>query len=158
MKTLLKSGWNLLERGINNLSEITGMAGGLSVLAASLMAASAFWPHALLAQLSFFLFGAGPIVWTVSTTTLRQTVTPGERLGRVGALFLTANAGARPLGAALGAGIGAVATAMLPGGDERATTACLVVAAMGFVVQFVAVLLSALPGLRTLPARPATGP
>lgn len=121
-----------------------------SVVAGALMAASAFWPQPALAALSFFLFGAGPIVWTVSTTTLRQTVTHNERLGRVGALFLTANAGARPLGAALGALVG---TLLGGTGDARAITACLLIAAAGYVLQFVLIAASAMPRLRDLPAR-----
>lgn len=121
-----------------------------SVLAAVLMAASAIWPQAWLAALSFFLFGAGPIVWTVSTTTLRQTVTPNERLGRVGALFLTANAGARPLGAALGALIGTLLGGV---GDGAAITVCLMIAATGYGLQFVIVLGSSVRHLRTLPSR-----
>ena len=121
-----------------------------SVLAAALMVASAVWPLAWLAALSFFLFGAGPIVWTVSTTTLRQTVTHNERLGRVGALFLTANAGARPLGAALGALVG---TLLGGAGDGAAITACLMIAAAGYVLQFVIVLGSSVRHLRTLPSR-----
>ncbi len=59
-----------------------------------------------LAGLSFFLMGAGPIVWVVSTTTLRQTVTPNHLLGRVSAINSLAY-GARPVGAGLGAVIGA---------------------------------------------------
>jgi hypothetical protein len=35
------------------------------------------------AALSFFLFGVGPIVWTITSTTLRQSVTPHAMLGRV---------------------------------------------------------------------------
>ena len=60
-----------------------------------------------LAGTSFFLFGFGPIVWTITSTTLRQTVTPGAMLGRVSAMFLTVDMGARPLGAALGGVVGA---------------------------------------------------
>jgi hypothetical protein len=43
------------------------------------------------------------IIWTISTTTLRQALTPPAMMGRVNAIFLTANAGARPVGAAIGA-------------------------------------------------------
>ena len=56
---------------------------------------------------SFSLFGSGPILWTISQTTLRQTVTPDALLGRVSALFMTASAGSRPIGAAIGAAVGA---------------------------------------------------
>ncbi len=119
----------------------------VSVAAAGVMAASAFWPWPWLAALSYFLFGAGPIIWTVSTTTLRQTVTRNDRLGRVGALFLTANAGARPLGAAAGAIVGTLL------GADAAIMACLLISAAGFVLQALLVWASAIRRLQDLPAR-----
>jgi len=114
----------------------------LSVLAGGVMAATLVWPHAWLAALSFVLFGAGPLVWTVSTTTLRQTLVPTRVLGQVSAIFLTVNAGARPLGGALGALIGSV----------WGEAACLVLAAAGFAVQ--ALLISG-SAVRVLPGLPA---
>ena len=119
----------------------------VSVAAATLMAASSWWPWPALAAGSYFLFGVGPIIWTVSTTTLRQTVTRNDRLGRVGAIFLTANAGARPLGAAAGALIGTLLTA------DVAMTACLVVAALGFAAQAAVIINSAVRHLSNLPAQ-----
>ncbi len=113
----------------------------VSVLAASVMVATLAWPHPLLAGLSFVLFGAGPIVWTISSTTLRQTVTPGAMLGRVNAIFLAVNTGARPLGAALG---GAVGAAFGEG-------ACLWLALAGFCLQAAVIANSA---VRVLPALP----
>lgn len=128
----------------------------VSVAAALAMAATLPAPQAWLAALSFFLFGAGPIVWTVSSTTLRQTLTPGAMLGRVSSIFLTANAGARPLGAALGA---AIAFALA---DERhAIAACLWLSAAGFGLQALLVTRSPLMGLRSLHAlreRASAGP
>lgn len=119
----------------------------VSVAAASLMASSAWWPWPVLAGLSYFLFGLGPIIWTVSTTTLRQTVTRNDQLGRVGAIFLTANAGARPLGAAAGALIG---TLLAP---QAAMTACLVIAALGFALQAAVIIVSRVRDLSDLPAQ-----
>ena len=81
-------------------------------------------PGGALAGLSFFLIGAGPIVWVISTATLRQSVTPRALLGRVSAINITAY-GARPLGAAIGAVVGSVY------GAET----CLVIAALGFLLQ-----------------------
>jgi hypothetical protein len=118
----------------------------VSVAAAATMAATLVWPTPALAALSFFLFGAGPLVWTVSSTTLRQTVTPPAMLGRVGSIFLTVNAGARPLGAALGA---AVAAAV---GSEQAAAWCLLLALAGFVLQALVITGSAVRPLRQLPA------
>jgi hypothetical protein len=59
-----------------------------------------------LAALSYFLFGAGPIIWTITSTTLRQTVTPRAMIGRVTSINIVASTGARPLGAALGGVVG----------------------------------------------------
>ena len=84
-----------------------------------------------LAAASFFLMGAGPIIWVISTTTLRQTVTPPQLLGRVTALNIVAY-GARPVGAAIGAAVGGLYGA----------EACLVVAAFGFLVQAATILVS----------------
>ena len=113
----------------------------VSVLASGTMAATLVWPTPVLAVCSFFLFGFGPIVWTITSTTLRQTVTPREALGRVGAIFLTVNAGARPVGAALGGFIGA-------GWGEGA---CLVVAFTGFCVQAAVIVWSRVSSLQALP-------
>jgi predicted MFS family arabinose efflux permease len=94
--------------------------GPLSGLAAALVMVLTLWmPFPALAALSFFLMGAGPIVWVVSTTTLRQTVTPEELLGRVSAINSVAY-GARPLGA----------------------ETCFVVAAFGFLLQAAVIMLS----------------
>ncbi len=116
-----------------------------SVAAALVMVATLWWPSAWLAGASFFLFGAGPVLWVVSSTTLRQTVTPAAMLGRVSALFLTVNAGSRPLGAALGAGIAALL------GGNHGLRACIVVMAAGFVVQALIIVFSPLLQLRSLP-------
>jgi predicted MFS family arabinose efflux permease len=114
----------------------------MSVLAAAAMLASWWWPHAAWAALSFVLFGAGPLVWTVTTTTLRQTLVPQQVLGQVSAIFLTVNAGARPLGAALGALVGA----------QWGEAACIALAAVGFVVQAALITGSPVRVLRRLPA------
>lgn len=112
-----------------------------SVLAALTLLASLWWPQPLLAALSFFLFGVGPIVWTITSTTLRQHVTALGLLGRVGAIFLTVNAGARPVGALLGAWIGA----------SHGAAACLWLAAVGFVLQAAVITLSPVRRLQVLP-------
>jgi predicted MFS family arabinose efflux permease len=100
-------------------------------IAALAMVLTIFAPWGWLAGLSFFLMGAGPIVWVVSTTTLRQTVTPDHLLGRVSAINSLAY-GARPVGAGLGAVIGAFSGA----------EAWLIVAAAGFLAQAAVILLS----------------
>ena len=113
----------------------------VSVLAASTMASTLLLPSAWLAAAAFFLFGAGPIVWTITSTTLRQAITPGAMLGRVSAIFLTAGAGARPIGAALGGVVGA----------HWGEGACLWLALAGFVLQAVIITASAVRGLQVLP-------
>jgi predicted MFS family arabinose efflux permease len=83
------------------LGPITGF------VAAGIMALTTAVPTPLLAGLSFFLLGAGPILWVISTTTLRQSVTPPSLLGRVSAINIMAY-GARPLGAGIGALVGGI--------------------------------------------------
>jgi hypothetical protein len=69
------------------------------------MALTTIVPTPILAGLTFFLLGVGPILWVISTTTLRQSVTPPSLLGRVSAINIMSY-GARPLGSALGAIVG----------------------------------------------------
>lgn len=116
----------------------------VSVAAAAAMGLSLFLPGAALPALAFFLFGAGPILWTIGQTTLRQSVTPAPLLGRVSALMMMATAGARPIGAAVGGVIGAA----------QGVEACIVLAAAGFVVQALILLASRVPRLAALPEPP----
>jgi predicted MFS family arabinose efflux permease len=117
----------------------TGPISGLA--AALLMVLTIPVPSAALAGASFFLMGAGPILWVVSTTTLRQTVTPPALLGRVSAINSVAY-GARPLGAAIGALIGGLYGA----------EACFGGAAAGFLLQAAVILRSPVRRLRRQPA------
>ncbi len=110
-------------------------------LAAVAMVTTIWIPSPILSSASFFVLGVGPIVWVVSTTTLRQTVTPTELLGRVSAINSAAY-GARPIGAGLGALIGGVF------GAET----CLVFAAAVFALQAAIIALSPLRALRRPPA------
>src|SRR5205807_2486380 len=98
-------------------------------------------PLFALAALSFFLIGAGPVLWVISTTTLRQTVTPRDMLGRVSAIGIVAQ-GARPIGAAIGALVG----------GAYGPQVCLVVAALGFLIQALVILASPVPRLAHQPA------
>ena len=117
-----------------SLGPITGF------VAALVMTATIWTPSAILAGASFFLIGAGPIVWVISTATLRQTVTPPALLGRVSAINITGY-GARPLGALIGAVVG---------GAYGAET-CLVVATIGFLIQALVILSSPVRHLTTQP-------
>ncbi|MFT3777411.1 MAG: MFS transporter [Ottowia sp.] len=100
------------------------------MLAAAFLAATLIFPRAWLAGLSYFLLGSGPMVWTITTATLRQNMTPDAMLGRVSAVFLTVNAGARPVGAALGGLAGA----------RWGEPACLLLALTGFMLQALLIL------------------
>jgi len=110
---------------------VIGLGPVTGFVAALVMASTTFIPSALLAGLSFFLLGVGPILWVISTTTLRQSVTPPRLLGRVSAINIMSY-GARPLGALLGAVVG---------GLYGAET-CLYLAAAIFGAQALVILLS----------------
>jgi len=116
--------------------------GPITGLAAAIVMVLTIWtPSVALAALSFFLIGVGPIMWVIGTTTLRQSVTPRDLLGRVSAINILAY-GARPVGAALGATIGGAFGA----------EACLMVAAIGFLIQALVILVSPVPKLTHQPA------
>ena len=116
--------------------------GPIAGLVAAVTMLMTIWaPSALLAALSFFLIGVGPIVWVISTATLCQTVTPRALLGRVSAINITGY-GARPIGAALGAIVGGLY------GAEW----CLFVAAIGFLIQAAVIVTSPVRQLAHQPA------
>jgi predicted MFS family arabinose efflux permease len=100
-------------------------------VAAMVLALTTLIPSAPLAGLGFFLLGAGPILWVISTTTLRQSVTPPRLLGRVSAINIMSY-GARPVGAGLGAVVGGLY------GAEW----CLYLAVVIFGAQALVILLS----------------
>jgi predicted MFS family arabinose efflux permease len=129
----------LMQRLSLGTTIVLGPLAGL--LAALVMLATLWLPSGIVAGASFFLFGAGPIVWTITTTTLRQAVTPIAMLGRVSALVMTATFGARPIGAALGALVAA----------RSGVAACLVLSATGFVIQLLVIVTSQVPRLEELP-------
>src|SRR5439155_4973762 len=110
---------------------VIGLGPVTGFVASTIIALTTVFPTPLLAGLGFFLLGAGPILWVISTTTLRQSVTPPRLLGRVSAINIMSY-GARPLGAALGA---------LVGGFYGAE-ACLYLAAAIFAAQALVILLS----------------
>ncbi|MFM0241601.1 MFS transporter [Paraburkholderia phytofirmans] len=122
---------------------IIGPSCGL--LASLVMVATLVTPSFWLAMLSFFLLGAGPILWVVGSTTLRQAITPERMMGRVSALNSTATYGARPVGALLGAAISA----------RWGMDACLVAAAVAFLVQALIIVMSPAARLARIPERSA---
>ncbi len=115
--------------------------GPITGFVASLVMALTTWiPSPALAGLSFFLLGVGPILWVISTATLRQSVTPASLLGRVSAINILSY-GARPVGT----GIAAVV-----GGIYQAET-CLYLAVAGFAWQALVILNSPAAALQRQP-------
>jgi len=98
-----------------------------SVAAASVMALTHWAPNIWVAALAYFLFGFGPIIWTITSTTLRQSVTPNAMMGRVTAINIVAGTGARPLGALLGGAVGELSSDLIG----------LLVVVLGFLIQAV---------------------
>jgi predicted MFS family arabinose efflux permease len=119
---------------------VIGLGPVTGFVAAAVMALTTWFPTPLLAGLSYFLLGVGPILWVISTTTLRQSVTPPSLLGRVSAINIMSY-GARPLGAALGAIVGGLYSA----------EACLYLAAAIFAAQALVILMSPAVSLRRQP-------
>jgi hypothetical protein len=110
-------------------------------LASSVLMLTTWWIQSLpLVGLSFFVIGVGPMIWTISSTTLRQVITPDRMLGRVSALIATATTGATPVGAALGALIG----------SRVSLLACLIVALIGFAIQATIIATSAASRLNSI--------
>lgn len=120
---------------------VVGLGPVTGFVAAVVMALTVLVPSPWLAALSFFLLGVGPILWVISTTTLRQSVTPPRLLGRVSAINIMSY-GARPLGSALGAIVGGLWSA----------EACLYLAAAVFGVQALVIWLSPAVTLDRQPA------
>jgi predicted MFS family arabinose efflux permease len=119
---------------------VIGLGPVTGFVAAAVMTLTTFMPAPWLAGVSFFLLGVGPIMWVISTTTLRQSVTPPRLLGRVSAINILSY-GARPLGSAIGA---------IVGGLYGAET-CLYLAVAIFGAQALVILLSPAVGLSRQP-------
>ncbi|SHL89490.1 Predicted arabinose efflux permease, MFS family [Bradyrhizobium lablabi] len=126
---------------------VIGLGPVTGFVAAVVMALTIFIASPWLAGLSFFLLGVGPILWVISTTTLRQSVTPPRLLGRVSAINIMSY-GARPLGSALGAIVGGFYGA----------EACLYLAVAIFGSQALVILLSPAVSLATQPEMVGDGP
>lgn len=120
---------------------VIGLGPVTATVAALIMAATTWVPSPLLAGLSFFLLGAGPILWVISTTTLRQSVTPPALLGRVSAINILSYV-ARPAGSLLGAVVG----------GAYGADACLYVAALIFAGQAIVIWISPVVALARQPS------
>jgi predicted MFS family arabinose efflux permease len=126
---------------------VIGLGPVTGFVAAAVMALTTIVPTPWLAGLSFFLLGVGPILWVISTTTLRQSVTPPSLLGRVSAINIMSY-GARPLGSALGAIVGGLYGA----------EACLYLAAVIFGAQALVIWISPAVSLARQPDMVGDGP
>jgi predicted MFS family arabinose efflux permease len=111
-----------------------------SVLAASVMALSLWFPLVGVVALAYFLFGFGPIIWTITSTTLRQSVTPNNMMGRVTAINIVAGTGARPIGALLGGFVGEISSDFVS----------LLVVVLGFSIQAFVITFSKVRSLKSL--------
>ncbi|WP_374466851.1 MFS transporter [Ferrovibrio sp.] len=89
----------------------------------------------------FFLFGFGPMLWTIGQTSLRQAIVPARLIGRVSAIQQVATLGMRPLGALAGGWVG----------GQYGLTAAIWLAVAGYGVQLAVILLSPMPYLSELP-------
>ncbi len=116
------------------LGPFTGLLGSI------LIALTIWLPQPALAGFGFFLLGVGPILWVISTTTLRQSVTPANLLARVSAINIMAY-GARPLGSALAALIG----------GRYGIYPCLLLASVGFLTQAIVIARSPVTTLQRQP-------
>lgn len=90
----------------------------------------------------FFLFGFGPMLWTIGQTTLRQAIVPAQLIGRVSAVQQVATLGMRPLGALAGGTVG----------EMFGLEAAIWLAVAGYGLQLIIILVSPMPYLRTMPA------
>jgi MFS family permease len=89
----------------------------------------------------FFLFGFGPMLWTIGQTSLRQAIVPLRLIGRVSAIQQVATLGMRPLGALVGGVVG----------ERYGLEAAIWLAVVGYGVQLSVILLSQMPALTALP-------
>lgn len=114
-----------------------------SLFGAAIMAGLApslgWWPMAV----GLFSLGFGPMLWLVLQTSVRQMLTPPDKLGRVAATITTAIYGVRPFGALLA---GFVASTAGP-------SAALWLAVGFFALSIAAILQSPAPQLTALPTR-----
>jgi predicted MFS family arabinose efflux permease len=126
---------------------VVGLGPVTGFVAAAVLALTTIVASAPLAGLGFFLLGVGPILWVISTTTLRQSVTPPSLLGRVSAINIMSY-GARPVGAAIGALVGGLYSA----------EACLYLAVVIFGAQALVILMSPAVSLARQPDMVGDGP
>lgn len=120
------------------LGPATSLFAAVAIGAATLLRGEAAFAMLLT---GFFLFGFGPMLWTIGQTSLRQAIVPLRLIGRVSAIQQVATLGMRPLGALVGGAVG----------ERFGLEAAIWLAVVGYGVQLGVILLSQMPGLTTLP-------
>jgi MFS family permease len=116
-----------------------------SILAAALLLVAEHGSGLVPSAACFALLGFTPMLWFICQTSLRQSVTPPELLGRATATIQVTIYGVRPLGALAG---GAIA-------ESCGFTATLVLVAAAYAISCVVVCLSPLARLKRMPGRAA---
>ena len=109
-------------------------------MASILMFLTLIYSAKILVFVAFFFFGFGPIIWTISTVSLRQLVTPSNMIAKVSSVIMTVTFGARPLGAAIGVYISA----------NFGVKSCILAVLIGFLIQLIIILLSKPAKLKNL--------
>ena len=109
-------------------------------MASILMFLTLIYSAKILVFVAFFFFGFGPIIWTISTVSLRQLITPSNMIAKVSSVIMTVTFGARPLGAAIGVYISA----------NFGVKSCILAVLIGFLIQLIIILFSKPAKLKNL--------
>ena len=131
--------YKIISKKINFGFQLT--LGPISAFMASiLMFLTIIYSAKILVFVAFFFFGFGPIIWTISTVSLRQLVTPSNMIAKVSSVIMTVTFGARPLGAAIGVYISA----------NFGVKSCILAVLIGFLIQLIIILFSKPAKLKNL--------
>ena len=101
--------------GLTNTLTVAAVIVGLSGLPVALAPIRLAGP---LSAAGLLVYGFAAVIWTITASSYRQTVTPAAMLGRVGAVTRVASWGVIPIASVVGGGVGArwgVQTAMIAG-------------------------------------------
>ncbi|MBX3454793.1 MFS transporter [Ferrovibrio sp.] len=123
------------------IGPILSLLAALAIALSSLPGVIASGNSMVLVGAGFLLFGFGPMLWTISQNSLRQALVPVQLIGRASAIQQVVSLGMRPLGALVGGWVG----------GRWGLEATIWLGALGFVVQFLMIAFSAMPGLASLP-------
>ena len=131
--------YKIISKKINFGFQLT--LGPISAFMASiLMFLTLIYSAKILVFVAFFFFGFGPIIWTISTVSLRQLLTPSNMIAKVSSVIMTVTFGARPLGAAIGVYISA----------NFGVKSCILAVLIGFLIQLIIILFSKPAKLKNL--------